>query len=327
MLKSLTVALLLGVSALPACAALPAPAPVQSDQAAVVRDFGTLDAVWRDAARSRDVPVRIYLPSGQDRAPVVIVSHGLGGSREGLAYMGRALAAHGYIAVHVQHAGSDTDAVFGGGRPGMQNLGGAARDPAVAANRFADVPFAVSELMRLDAGEGPLQGRVDGERIAVLGHSFGAITAMAIAGQSFPGGQTVRDPRIDVAVALSPSPPRQGTSAEAYGAIDIPVLMFTGTADTTPLDAFPVERRQEPYGVLSRAYRMLVVFDGADHAVFGGRARGAPQPSDAAIQGETVRITVAFLDRFLRAEPARLETIEGTGSNGLRASGVLRYAD
>jgi len=327
MLKVFSAALLIGASPLLGCAAAPSLAAPVAPETRPAAEIRVLEAVWRDEARSRDVPVRIYLPAGTGPAPAVIVSHGLGGTREGLAYMGRALAAHGYVAVHVQHAGSDIGAARVGTGTPIQNLAAAARDPEVAANRFGDVPFAVTELLRLNGQAGALQGRIDGDHLAILGHSFGAVTSLAVAGQAFPGGRTARDPRIDVAVALSPSPPRQQTSVQAYGTIDIPVLMFTGTVDTSPVDDFPPERRQEPYGALSRAFRMLVVFDGADHAVFGGRTRGPAESTDSAIQAETIRITLAFLDRFLRAQPADLAGIEAAGDAGLRAPGRLRFAE
>ena len=54
------------------------------------------------------MPVKIYYPVDlSEPAPAVIVSHGLGGSREGYAYLGRHLASHGYVVVHVTHLGSD----------------------------------------------------------------------------------------------------------------------------------------------------------------------------------------------------------------------------
>ncbi len=68
----------------------------------------TLDITVDDPARQRDIPVRIYLPSGKAAAPVVLFSHGLGGSREGYAYLGRHWAERGYVAVFLQHRGSDT---------------------------------------------------------------------------------------------------------------------------------------------------------------------------------------------------------------------------
>lgn len=65
-------------------------------------------AEWRDDKRNRVVPVKIYAPQvGGGPFPVIIFSHGLGGSREGYEYIGRCWAAHGYVVVHLQHEGSD----------------------------------------------------------------------------------------------------------------------------------------------------------------------------------------------------------------------------
>ena len=78
-----------------------------------------IDHTWHDQARNRDVPVRVFVPKGEERAggasaekfPVVVFSHGAGGSREGYAYVGKHLASHGYLVVLPQHAGSDTPAM------------------------------------------------------------------------------------------------------------------------------------------------------------------------------------------------------------------------
>ena len=64
-------------------------------------------AVWRDAARGRDVPVLVRAPAGDGPAATVLISHGLGGSRDGLGYLGRALAQAGFLAIHLQHPGTD----------------------------------------------------------------------------------------------------------------------------------------------------------------------------------------------------------------------------
>ena len=63
---------------------------------------------WHDAKRDRNVPVKIYFPKdGPGPFPVVVFSHGLGGSRDGYEYLGRHWAGCGYVSVHVQHIGSD----------------------------------------------------------------------------------------------------------------------------------------------------------------------------------------------------------------------------
>jgi predicted dienelactone hydrolase len=58
----------------------------------------TLDLSVHDAARNRDIPVRIYLPVNGKPEPVVLFSHGLGGSRAGGEYLGEQWAARGYAA-------------------------------------------------------------------------------------------------------------------------------------------------------------------------------------------------------------------------------------
>jgi predicted dienelactone hydrolase len=126
-----------------------------------------LDGEWIDADRGgRDVPYRVYYPhGGADPSPVVVWSHGGGGSREGSEFLGRHLASHGYAAFHIQHRGSDIDAVRGD-REGLQR---AVLDPVAAVDRFRDVPFAVAriEAMQLD---GPLAGRLDTGSIGMSGH-------------------------------------------------------------------------------------------------------------------------------------------------------------
>jgi len=69
------------------------------------------DLTVKDVGRSREVPIRVYLPKEKKPAPVVLFSHGLGGSREGSAYLGNHWAARGYVAVFLQHPGSDDSAL------------------------------------------------------------------------------------------------------------------------------------------------------------------------------------------------------------------------
>ena len=71
-------------------------------------EVAVLLAAWQDSRRQRQVPVKIYYPAdGAGPFPVIIFSHGLGGSREGYQYLGRHWASHGYVSVHLQHIGSD----------------------------------------------------------------------------------------------------------------------------------------------------------------------------------------------------------------------------
>jgi hypothetical protein len=75
--------------------------PAGYDPMAVSSTFTpkAVDLVVKDTARQRDIPLRIYLPQSQSEAPVVMFSHGLGGSRENNRYLGVHWAARGYVAV------------------------------------------------------------------------------------------------------------------------------------------------------------------------------------------------------------------------------------
>ena len=66
-----------------------------------------------DASRgNRPVKIKIYYPenyAGEEKLPVIFWSHGLGGGVDGAAFLSRHLAAHGYIMLHLQHHGTDTN--------------------------------------------------------------------------------------------------------------------------------------------------------------------------------------------------------------------------
>ena len=66
-----------------------------------------LELSIHDEVRSRDIPVRVDLPANTAPAPVVLFSHGLGGSRKGSAFLGEHWAARGYVVVFLQHPSSD----------------------------------------------------------------------------------------------------------------------------------------------------------------------------------------------------------------------------
>src|ERR1051325_821629 len=125
---------------------------------------------WHDAKRDRAVPVKIYFPKdGAGALPIVIFSHGLGGSRDGYEFLGRHWAGCGYASVHLQHIGSDSavwrDAGAGEGGKALQKSGA---NLANSINRPLDVRLAIDELIRLnDDAKSPLKGRLDGKRIRI----------------------------------------------------------------------------------------------------------------------------------------------------------------
>lgn len=269
---------------------------------------GTVDTLlgeWTDAGRSnRVVPYKIYVPhDATGPAPVVIFSHGLGGSRDGAVYLLNHLAEHGYVAVAVQHPGSDTPAVFPGGTVNQTGLRNAIT-PGAAADRFRDIPFALDELEKMNASDARLKGRMDMTKVGMSGHSYGAITTLALAGQGFGpgGGFSFGDARLKAAIAMSPSKPRQGDPAQVFASIRIPTFHMTGTNDQNPLDSSdPASNRKVPYQNIANADKYLIVFKDGDHMIFSGRTfQGGPRASDPKFHALIQKSSLAFWDAYLR---------------------------
>jgi len=283
---------------------------------------------WHDAERDRDVPVRVYLPVDADGPrPVVLVSHGLGGSREALAYLGEHWASHGYICIHMQHLGSD-DAVWRDVpvRRRMRAMRRAAMQPDNAINRAVDTTFVLDQLEAAKEDEGGrLFGRLDLEHIALAGHSFGAWTCLAGADQTFVDwrgrGTTFGDDRIDCIIPLSsPVPRNEDTYERSFASVGIPALHMTGTLDESPITDTGADARRVPYDYTpgqddGGTPQYLINFVGGDHMVFAGPSdnnnrvmqimrerEGVDTDQDPVIQSFITQSSTAFLDAFLRGD-------------------------
>jgi len=255
---------------------------------------------WRDQVRQRTVPVKIYAPqTGHGPFPVIIFSHGLGGSRDGYAYLGQHWASYGYVVVHVQHAGSD--AVMVKANPSKAALQWAMVDPRNAINRPKDVSFVIDQLSRLERDDPRWKRKVDMGNIGVAGHSFGGYTALAVAGLRFPGGQTLGDPRVKAAIAMSsPANTVRNTAEQAYGAITIPILHMTGTLDDSPISNTKAADRRIPFDHIVCPEQYLVTFAGGDHMIFSGRERLWNTVLDHQVHTLILQSTTAFWDAFLK---------------------------
>ncbi len=301
----------------------------------------TILGEWQDAARNnRTVPYKIYYASQTAGArPVVIFSHGLGGNREGSEFLLSYLAANGYVAVAVQHPGSDTPAVFGdlsaATAPGSIDRGKIKTDmtqamsPSVAVDRFRDIPFAISMLADMDAHDATLRGRLDMEHVGMSGHSYGAVTTQALAGQRFPLGTSFADPRIKAAIAYSPSKPRTGDATAAFADVRIPTFHMTGTEDRSPIatpDMKP-EDRLVPYHEIHGADKFLLVLTGGDHMVFSGhRFRGPANPKDDRWHEIVQRASLAFWDTYLVGKPeAKIYLTGGAFARDLGEDGRFEF--
>jgi dienelactone hydrolase len=253
-----------------ALAATVAPLPYALAQTTAVQD-----ETWTDARRNRQIPVRIRWPVGaapSGGTPLVLFSHGLGGSRQGGGAWGEAWSAAGFAVIHVQHAGSDLDAVKSGGLGGLR--GAMSGDQLLA--RLDDMVFTLDEVGRRQASGASRWAQVPPDRVGMSGHSFGAHTTLGMAGQSYPGKGPLAEPRLAAFAAFSPALAQSGNPQQAFAAIRRPMLCLTGTLDSDVVgNGSSPANRKAVFDALPPGQKARLVLADADHMTFGGQSEGS----------------------------------------------------
>lgn len=258
---------------------------------------------WIDASREREVPFKMYAPEGLDGpAPVLIFSHGYGGSREAAAYLGEHMASHGYVSFHLQHPGSD-ESIWRGSATPLKTLAETPITLEMTLNRFADLPFAVDQITA-ENESGPLAGRMNLATLGMWGHSFGGVSTMAAAGQKFQGG-SMPEPRIRAAAVFSPNAPANVDPDLAFGGVVIPMLYVSGTEDVVAAFGQTVAHRRIAFEHSRNTTRYLLMANGANHAAWSGTRRREPAANPRA--RESVKaVGLAFWQAYLMGDRAAL---------------------
>ena len=133
----------------------------------------TLSLTIEDTERNREIPIKIYLPDSENSAPVILFSHGLGGSRNNNPYLGHHWAARGYIVVFIQHIGSD-ESVWKDTPPRerMKAMKSAA-SMKNARLRFKDVSVVIDQLESWNQQDDhTLFSKIDMDHVGMSGHSL-----------------------------------------------------------------------------------------------------------------------------------------------------------
>ncbi len=277
------------------------------------------DELIDESRDGRTVPIKVYYPVAHDldHLPVIIWSHGLGGSRDGAAFIARFMASHGYALVHIQHAG--TDISLWQGKPGhpWDNIRKAVIPREDVFNRYHDVPFVLDRLPQWCQDHPEAGAHMNLDIIGMSGHSFGANTTQIMAGQLF-GKKEIMDlsePRFKAGIAYSPVPTNcpLAPESEIYGAIKMPLFHMTGTDDGSPLNEESDYTARLPIFEKSGGPEQhLLVLEDGDHMVFAGsRGKLAAHPKRKQHEAIIKIAALAFWDAYLREDQTAKDWLTG----------------
>lgn len=286
---------------------------------------------WEDQSRQRQVPVRMYYPTrGAGRHPLIVFSHGLGGSRDNYSYLGKHWASRGYIVVHVEHEGSDADIRKGANNP-RQSMRDAANSWENVVNRSKDISFVLDRMEELAQSDPLFYGRLVADTIGLAGHSFGAHTTLTSIGfGEFFERPDLIDDRIDAAIVMSST---VGEITEklkdAYRGIDTPVFHMTTRDDRSPISGTAPEDRRLLYEWIDRADQYFLMLSRGPHMVFAGPDQEYGTGSQYSDMYDLITIsTTAFWDAYLRNDRAAKVWLRGDGfAETLQGKGKLEFRD
>ena len=282
-----------------------------------------------DASRDgRPVRIKLYYPVLKDvgldpnNMPVIVWSHGLGGSVDGAAFLSRFLASHGYVIYHVQHHG--TDSSLWEGKPG--HPWDIIRDMKISRsatmNRFKDIPFALDKFTAwLEEKLPHLKDMTDIDTIGMSGHSFGSLTTQVMGGMMFPDEsgklRRLRDNRCKAGILYSPGPIDHlglDDPADVYGSIDMPMLHMTGTDDSSPIESWDYTKRLDVYKNITEAKQQLLVLKDGDHMVFNGSRGKLGQNTNREKHERIIKLgALAYWDATLKNDKAAKDWLTNGG--------------
>lgn len=271
----------------------------------------------------RKVPTKVHLPTHGGPFPLVVLSHGAGGDWDTHYAQAQHLASHGYVVLCLEHVGSNRERLTQSLRV-MQNLDAMIHDAEEVLARPKDVRFILDRADEWNRNHEKLRGKLDLQRAGVMGHSFGAFTAMVVCGMRpalewlkprvEPGkglGPDLRDPRVKCGVALSP----QGVGEpffirESFGSLQVPLLGISGTQDRQQ-SGLTADNRRDAFTLWPQGAHKFVWLVNAKHLDFtdskGANRRASPSPTRDDVQPLVRVSTLLFFDLHLKgdAEPTK----------------------
>src|SRR5271166_2337895 len=219
-------------------------------------------------------------------APIVVFSHGFHGCATQSRFLMEALAADGYLVFVPNHrdAACNGGAARGTDRPEAPLVRPAIGDDGTYRDRADDITGLLAALYKDSA----FAGRIDWQRVALVGHSLGGYTVLGLGG----AWRSWRLPGVKAVLALSPYAQPFIAHHDLSG-LAAPVMYQGGTFD---FGVSPALRRNEGAYDLSSAPKYYVEFERATHFAWTDLGHAA--------HGAIVAYALAFLDHYVREAPA-----------------------
>ena len=230
-------------------------------------------ATLRDPPRNnRSLAMYSEYPTRGGPHPIIIFSHGFGATSRSYVNLSTFWTTWGYVVIKPNHADA--------GR--LQNVRNVvesweSQTPEDWRNRARDVTLIIDSLAQLEQQYPELQGKMDHARLAVGGHSYGAFTALLVAGgtTTTAGGAPVSygDNRVKAVVAMSPQgvSESRGLTKESFANIGLPVLFMTGSEDRGQREEETPDWRRQAFELSPSGDKWFVSIQGAGHFTFAGR--------------------------------------------------------
>ena len=251
-----------------------------------------------DPVQQRDVSFRFHVPAGDGPFPLVVYSHGAFCSPAMYDRITLQWAGHGYAVLLPQHLDA-LDSPNPMANPDRQKL---------LSSRVRELSLAVDRAGEIGASRGN-KDLLDIERVAVAGHSFGAMIAAIKLGLRLKPGEYVfpgatADERFRAAVIMSGVGPLFPMTDDAFAGLTRPLIASGGTLDEGNVgmgEIYPWEWRMSPYTRAPPGQKYSLVLDEADHYLGGlicrGDRGGEADPDAVRV---VAAVTLAFLDAYVR---------------------------
>ncbi len=294
-----------------------------------------VERTLRDEARTKDLPlVVVYPEAGEGPFPVIIFSHGAGGSGRFVTPLPRFWASHGYVCIAPTHAESLSlrlQTGQGQNEDDPNPVEMALNSPELWADRTRDISFVIDSLGKLAEEIPGLKGRIDPEKIGVGGHSLGAFTTQLIGGVTIkPRGEkeskSFADDRAQAFLLLSGQGTGQmGLNERSWDNFQRPLMGITGTLDRGA-GGQGHDWRGEPFQYAPEGDKYHIVIEGAHHGSFTGRT--AEQGANANAANRLGRPAQRRLEQRLadvppeRREALRKRLMERLGNPRRNAAGA-----